>query len=209
MLNKIPFSQAIGLLKEGDILLFRGSGWVSSLIQRASEGRYSHVGVASAYIYGDDIIWECVEFREWKGGRSVNLQKYVEMNDGNIDVYRPSSSKKIADYVDGKVVERTVKYNGHGVTKTMRLMTGLPYGWTRILWIAQHKLPLIRTIYDINLVVNDTLQDLVYPVCSTAVSYSCAKNDWDLTHHRADAWMEPSDVARSALIHYVFTLVTG
>lgn len=205
----VLFSNARELLREGDVLLFRGRGIVSSLIRRAGEGCYTHVGVASQVWYGDDAIWECVEFREWKGGRSVNLQRYVDTNSGTIDVFRPASSRKYSVFTNNEVKEYELGYNGIAVTQTMRRMTGLPYGWKRIAWIAQHKLPLLRLFYPLSSLVSDNISEPVYPVCSTAVSYAFSKIRFDLTHHRSDQYMEPSDVARSALLHYVFTLVSG
>lgn len=213
MANKpieLLFSEARDRLQEGDVLLFRGKGIFSNLIKRAGEGVYTHVGVASKFrSYQENFLWECVEFREWKGGRTINLERYVQQNPGLIDVYRPVSSRKIVYIRSGRVEEREIKFCGYTVTNTMRQMTGLPYGWRRIRWIAQRKLPVLRMLYDIEDTINDTGLEPIYPVCSTAVAYSFSQAEYDLTHHRSDEYMEPSDIARSALLHYVFTLQHG
>jgi len=203
---KTRFEKARNLLKEGDVLLFSGNSIVSKLIQRAGEGKYSHVGVASSVGSNGDKIWECVEFREWKGGRSVNLERYIEQ-EKSIDVYRPVSSRKIIVPVSGIPVEFDVKFDGKKVTNMMRRMTGLPYGWKRIAWIASYKLPILRLFYNIDTVTDDTDHKIVYPVCSTAVAHSFSKVKYDLTHHRSDNSMEPSDIARSPLLFYIFTIV--
>jgi hypothetical protein len=82
----VKYQQYIPLAKEADVLLFRGQSIISRFIQRASESIYSHVAVASKY----NGTVECIEFREGKGGRTVNLEEQVRQNNGKIDVYRPS-----------------------------------------------------------------------------------------------------------------------
>lgn len=208
--NHLKFSEAKEYLREGDILLFRGTGIVSFFIKRASEGKYSHVGVASSHGRGDDKMWECVEFREGKGGRTVNLEQYVRTHNGIIDVYRPKSEikksifEKHGDKWEYK--ENRFAFDGKCVTNIMRRLTGLPYGWRRIWWMATNKLPFLRIFMDIQSVASDKPQDIVYPVCSTAVAYSFSRCNYDLVHNRASNWTEPSDIARSSLIHYLFTL---
>jgi len=207
----LKFSEARQYLKEGDVLLFRGTGIVSFFIKRASEGKYSHVGVASAVGSNGSTIWECVEFREGKGGRTVNLEQYVKQHSGTIDVYRPKSEIKKAFFEQNKAKkwsygEKVVAFNGKCVTNIMRRMTGLPYGWKRIWWMAKNKLPFLRLFLDTESVATDSPQDIIYPVCSTAVAYSFSRCGYDLVHHRSDQWTEPSDVARSSLLHYLFTL---
>lgn len=203
----VPFSEAKSLLREGDVLLFRGRGLASFFIQRAGEGKYSHVGVASAHGDNGGKFWECVEFREWKGGRTISLERYVQQNSGVIDVYRPKSCIQKA-YFDSPSSwgEYEACFDGKKVTNLMRKMTGLPYGWKRIWWIATRKIPFLRFLYDVDSIVKDYDEQLVYPVCSTAVSYCFSRIDYDLTHHRSDNAMEPNDVARSPLLHYFFTL---
>lgn len=208
-MNELPFSEARELLQEGDILLFRGSGWTSSLIKRASEGKYSHAAVASSHGTNGDEIWECVEFREGKGGRTVSLEQTVKDYSGIIDIYRPASSiiRLKFDPETREIQERKIIWDGKAVTNMMRRMTGLPYGWRRIFWIAQHKLPIIRWFYSIDSVVDDETQEMIYPVCSTAVAHSASSIGYDLLHNRADIATEPSDISRSPLLHYIFTLI--
>ena len=205
-MTSLPFQKARDLLEEGDVLLFRGQGIFSFFIKRAAEGKYSHVGVVSGHGTNGGRIWECVEFREGKGGRTINLEQYVEQHPGIIDVYRAVSSRKVIDFVDDKAVEREIGFNGKAVTNIMRKMTGLPYGWRRIFWIMQHKIPFLRLFYPIDSVVDDETHDLIYPVCSTAVAYAFSRVGYDLLPNRADKATEPSGVSRSALLQFLFTL---
>lgn len=210
-LTELDFNQAAPLLQEADILLFRSRGFFSYLIKRVSEGLYSHVGIASSHYHDEDDekIWECIEFREWKGGRSVSLQTYIRTEDVVIDVYRPTAKKIVMSYntITDSIESKIVRLNTHDVTDTMRKMTGLPYGWRRIAWMAQFNLPVLRWFYSMESLVDDCcLEDLVYPVCSTAIAHSFSKAGYDLIHNRSDIATEPSDISRSALLNYLFTI---
>jgi hypothetical protein len=203
----LPFHEAKRFLKEGDVLLFRGRGLVSSLIKRASHGLYSHVGVASKVGENGGTIWECVEFREWHGGRSINLEQYAKTN--TIDVFRAASSIKVIKPIDAvydRPYETEISFSGKHVTNIMRKMTGLPYGWKRILWMSTYHIFGLRMFSSIESMVDDFTRDIVYPVCSTAVSYAFYRMGYDLMHHRSDNAMEPSDIARSPLLFHLFTI---
>lgn len=200
----LKFEKAKSLLQEGDILLFRGTGIISRIIRRAGEGEYSHVAVAS----GRTGMWECIEFREKIGGRTSALEQQIQQHNGMIDVFRPVHSIQAFEY-DSRLQEVTLKYRTFDpvcVTNTMRKMTGLPYGMKRIWWIACRKLPFLRLFYSIESTVDDAKQDIIYPVCSTAVAYSFNQCGLDLMPHRSDNATEPNDIARSSLISYIFTL---
>lgn len=204
----LDYQDARKLLREGDVLLFQGGNSLASFfITRASEGLYSHVGVASAVGSNGSLIWECVEFREWKGGRSVNLERYVKQSKVAIDVYRvPLRRHTLQLNEQGDYEEKEVVFNGKTVTNTMRRMTGLPYGWERIWWIASRKIPFLRAFYNIESTTDDSVQDLIYPVCSTAVAYAYSRAGYDLLHNRSDNATEPSDISRSPLLFYLFSL---
>lgn len=204
------FKEAEPLIEEGDVLLFRGKGWISKLLRISGEGLHTHVGIASWHNGHSSHrgILECVEFREWKGGRAVNLKYQVETNNCTIDVYRPIPYFSTVYYDDAnkRVSSYRKEFDGKLVTNTMRKMTGLPYGWTRIWWIAKHKMIGLRLFVDYNSLVDDQLEDLIYPVCSTAVAYSFSKHGFDLVKNRSDQWTEPAHIATSARLNYLFTL---
>jgi len=209
-MNKIllPYDTAKSLIEEGDVLLFRGRGIVSYFIGRASESKYTHVGVASWH-NGDGGLLECVEFREGKGGRTVNLERVVnDLPDDTIDVYRPIPywSRWHFNAVRNEAYTVRSEFNGKAVTNAMRKLTGLPYGWKRIWWIAKHKLMGFRLFYNVDDLMVDSLGEVIYPVCSTAIAYAFNKNGFDLINNRSDEWTEPADIAQSARLGYLFTL---
>lgn len=205
---EIPLSDSLNLIKEGDVLLFRNKALISRLVGRAGEGQYCHVGVASK----NDGFVECVEFKEWRGGRSVSLERVVEIYGGEIDIYRLSPVKYIYKYDSSQnaVISEEKIFNtftAKRVTNCMRKMTGLPYGWTRILWIFLHKFPITRFFYDINnLTLDVPSEQQVYPVCSTSLAHCFNKAGFDLVNHRSDEYTEPNDIARSSILSYVFTI---
>lgn len=220
-MKKIKFSEAKLLIEEGDILLFRGKGMASWFIRKASHGLYTHVGIAS-FSNGnkETSILECVEFREGSfiaslfnknaggGGRAVNLKLQVDAFPGQIDVYRPVPYFASWLYNEDKkdVLLSRRKFNGKLVTRTMRQMTGLPYGWKRIIWMAKRNLAVIRVFYGEEDLVSDTFKEIIYPVCSTAIAYSFSKNGYDLIPNRSDEFTQPSNIANSSRLSYLFTL---
>lgn len=215
-MNKIilPIEEARLLIREADVLLFRGNGFLSRLVQKAGEGSYSHVALASWYNGSrDSSLLEVVEFREGKGGRTVNLTSAYKTHLENnlIDVYRVNKPiyKTYYNPLTKKVEKVAVDFNAKGITRCMRNLTGLPYGWKRIWWIAKNKLAGLRCFMNIEEIDNDSsVIDLskIYPVCSTAVAACFSKYGYDLTKNRADEYTEPNDVARSAILSYLFTL---
>ena len=205
----LPYLIAKPLIEEGDVLLFRGTSYVSFILSKASTSPYTHVGVAS-WPYGDKSqgVLECVEFREWKGGRSINLENAVNDHPRRIDVYRPVtySSEWVFDSAKNDAFLIRKEINLRGVTNTMRLLTGLPYGWKRILWLSKHHIAGFRLGIDTEKLRCDTVGDIVYPVCSTAIAYAFNSNGYDLIMNRADEWTEPAHIALSPRLSYLFTL---
>lgn len=206
----LPYKEVKTQIMEGDILLFRGDSWVSKIISSQTDTTYSHVGIAS-WVNGDanteDGQLECVEFREGYGGRAVNLEVEVNRLPNCIDVYRPIPifAKMVYDLNTKRVEFTTKEFNGKAVTRTMRKMTGLPYGWKRIWCMAKKKLLFFR-FFSKESLMNDKLKDVVYPVCSTTAAYAFTKNDFDLLYNKSDEWMEPGHIALSPRINYLFTL---
>jgi hypothetical protein len=206
----VKFKDAINLIEEADILLFRHDGPLSYLIKRASDGLYTHVGIAS-WVHnnkGDKTSLEMLEFREWRGGRAVELERQVKKYNKQIDVFRLSPVIETLEYYKDRnaVVKYTHRLFGDDITNCMRQKTGIVYGWPRIWWLMKHHMLFFRLFQD-PLEFNDNLDDeLVYPVCSTVIAHCIQQEYVDIMHHRANIRMEPSDIARSPFTNYLFTL---
>ena len=133
----INYQEAEGIIQEGDILLFRGKGLISFLIQRYTGGLHSHVALASKC----NDIWMCVEFREFKGGRSVALKSQIENNPTGIDVFRPVNSISFQKMNDDKTITNVdKKYTdemAYAMTQDIISWTGQEYGWKNIFGVTQ------------------------------------------------------------------------
>jgi len=203
-LKIVKYDDIKHLIEEGDVLLFRGTGFFSRAVGRLGEGVHSHVAIASWH----NNHLECVEFKEWKGGRVVSLELQVEQNPSRIDVYRVLTPQPamIFDKQNRTILYDTKELDLLSVTRCMRKMTGLPYGWKRICCIARHKIPILRGFYNVKKSTEDESSTLIYPVCSTAVASCFSQHGFDLVKNRSDQWTEPADLARSSLLQYLFTL---
>jgi hypothetical protein len=189
----MSYSKALPLIQEADILLFRGKGIMSWLIQRYGSGVHSHVGIA----HWDNENLQCVEFREFKGGRSVSLKRQVNSNPFGIDVFR--AAKRVDYENDSYVLDELTKSK---ITTAMLKLTGLPYGWTNIWKLVKHYLPFCRLARQ-NIKDNNATKIFV---CSTAAAYAYRMSYIDPVPYLADSAVTPSDLARSSLFEYQFTL---
>ena len=192
-MNIIPYSEALPLIQEADILLFRGKGIISWLIKRYGSGVHSHVGIA----HWDNENLQCVEFREFKGGRSVSLKTQVDDSPFGIDVFRAA---KRVDYENSShILDDTTKSK---ITAVMLSLTGLPYGWQNIWKLAKHYMPFCRLARQN---IKDNNANKVF-VCSTAAAYAYRISYIDPGPYLADSAVTPADIARSSLFEYQFTL---
>ena len=204
---KVKYSIAESLIEEGDILLFRGTGLISSLIKIAGHGNYSHIAIASKH----DNYWEAIEYREWYGGRTVHLENYIrecQKNKTEIDVYRPckyfSSLKFNQDNYN--VDYSRIKFDGNKVTNCMRELTGLPYSYKRIWLLLKIHLFRLHLYKNLDKITNEIpSNEIILPVCSTVLAHCFAKNNYLILRNRSDQYIEPSDFSISPRLNYLFT----
>jgi hypothetical protein len=211
-INNLSYKIAEQYIEEGDVLLFRGKGILSKIIQSFSNGPHSHVAVASWHKNHDNDeippILECIEFREFHGGRTTSLEIQVCKYSGLIDVYRPNPKFYGMFYnsVTQSIQKTEYKFNGRAVTNCMRRMTGLPYGYNRIIYLAKLKLAGFKLFFNYNDLIIDSVGEVIYPVCSTALSHCFNSSDFDIVKNKSDEYTEPSDFSRSCELNYLFTL---
>ena len=209
----VPYTDAVEqkLIQEADVLLFRGDGLSSWLIKRYGGGVHSHAGMA--HWDGDNL--ECVEFREFKGGRSVSLKTQVDSHPDNIDIFRPARRLEYNEFKswpenkDGRSIKAKHSSTNHRpafdsnkITDTMINLTGLPYGWKNFWKLAKHYLPFCRLAPQ-NMKDDDPMNVFV---CSTAVAFAYRQSYVDPVPYLADSAVMPADLARSALFKYQFTI---
>jgi len=201
-MNPIKYDQAKELIQEGDILLFRGSGAIGFLIKRYTGGIHSHVALA----HKDGDVLECVEFREFMGGRSVSLKSQVDNSPLNIDVFRPVKSISYEEMdAEGntKLIEKNyTEETASAMTEDIIRWTGQPYGWSNIWKMFLRFIPGAR-LFQQN--INDD-EVAKAKVCSTAVTVALRRNFMDPVPYLADDRVSPADLARSPILQYLFTI---
>ena len=206
----IPFTDAIPLLETGDVALFRGCSLLSWLISGYTDSKYTHVGLVKRD--EEERIVELVEFREFKGGRSSNLETAVKDASGRIDIYRP-----VDPFVtltpewdaEGNLQLTTdeIPFEGKRVVRALKILTGQPYGMSRILWLWLRKAVFLRMLMSF---VPEKSEDvnaaLECPVCSTSVAYVFNRSGYLLLNNKNPNLVEPGEIALSPHLQYLFTL---
>jgi hypothetical protein len=189
----VPYHEAKQYIQEADVLLFRGKGLMSWLIKRYGSGVHSH----AAMTHWDDDTLQCVEFREFKGGRAVSLKSQIETHPDNVDVFRAAN---LIEYKD-EHYELTDEVRDK-ISDVMLQNTGLPYGWKNFWKLAKHYAPFSRLAKQN--IKDDDPTDVF--VCSTAVVHAYRREYLDPVPYLADAAVTPADLARSCLFKYQFTI---
>lgn len=204
----LPYEKAERYIRNADVLLFRGSGWISKGIQVFTTSEYSHAGMAGWVEEDSDYpMLMCYEVREFWGGRISPLRYQAEQSGGYIDVYRPS--------------RRHVEWNWHScdcwaypmlvhlepelALHVMRKFANPgEYGYGAVLQSAMLHLPFIRWIY--KQPADDLLERKNPPHCAQAVAFALRRAFTDVVRNTPDCFATPGDLARSPLLHYLFTI---
>lgn len=199
----LSLSDAKPHLRDADIVLFRGRGPISKIIQVFSSGIYTHVGIISA-----THPLELLEIREFRGGRRVSLQEQVEEWEGRIDVYRAAGYRRIYSFNNNRVEEHEITLNRYEIVDCMRKLCGTQYNYWSIWQILKRSLPFVRWLYSkYNLAVDEPVQDSVSHICSSAVANCFTKTGYDLVINKGDELVTPNDIGKSAALSYLFSLV--
>jgi len=190
--------------------LYRGRGLVSGLIKTAGLSVYSHAAVAGwtngnpASLHNRLMAYEM----RMHGGQGTTLSSHVAKWPGRVDVYR------VSDTHTGYVWDESLGYPlGHTRVldrkKAVAIMRDFcrpgEFGMTHLLWVAMLHAPLIR--FFCRPPTNDQLEDRSRPpYCSEAVAWALRKAFTDIVKNTPDHYTAPGDIARSPLLHYMFTL---
>jgi len=179
-------------LRDGDILQFRGSRYISDLIRFVTGGEHTH----SAMLRIDHLgRADALEVREFVGGRAVPLVGQVIMHDRRIDVFRP----RLDVFVD---------YDPAAAVDVMRELTSRPYGYRGIMRLALQRVPIAWRF--VRLASSDVAAGSpVAPFCSHAIAHACRVGGGvDPVPRKRDDLVTPADLTWSLLFEYVCTLTT-
>jgi len=208
----MPYDQAREYILDGDVLLFRGRmAVIARMIRVYTNSQYAHVGMAGWSNGGaEDPLSDLMVYEMLPGGgRGVKLSSRVRDLPGDIDVYR------VADYhtnytwnESGKLLagETHVLDRRKAVSLMRDFCEPGNYGMKHLFWMAFSHLPVIR--WFIKPPTDDALKSReMAPTCGEATSYSLRHGFTDVVRNTADCFTTPGDIARSPLLHYMFTLV--
>jgi len=182
----VRYEDARRLLRDGDLLLFRKPGIISSF----GRGIHSH---AAKIAWWDDEPF-CLEVLQFGGGRAVTLSSQVKQSPGRYDVYEVNPENRWKDY------------DRCGSTRFMRRLCGCRYGYVNLAYAALLHMPLVRCF--LRAETEDRAVDRRPPFCS----HACAMADRiggkvDPVMNLSDRLTEPADLARSPFYRYRFTLL--
>jgi hypothetical protein len=182
----LPYAEARGRIRGGDLLLFRRSGRLAGLlIGAAGRSVYCHAGMAAWW--GRRLM--ALEMVQFRGGRAVLLSNLVARQPGRIDVYQANAAG--------------LPFDRRRAVEQMKEFTGRDYGWRALLWCGLWHVPLVRLLLRPG--DNDRANGSP-PFCSMAVARAVRAGGVDPVPNLADRLTEPADLARSGFYRYRFTL---
>lgn len=183
--------EAAERIQSGWLAQYRGSSLVSSWIRLVTGGVHSHSAMFERGDYGVNVL----EIREFKGGRSLPLERHVLENPKRIDVFSPA-------------VARFPEWNGHAAVGVMRLLTIQDYGYWSILYLLLRHLPLIWRCFPLStddVLLSETKN--IRPFCSHAVALACQSGgNVDVVPRLPAHEVTPAHLTWSLLWDYQFTI---
>jgi hypothetical protein len=209
-LLEIPYHEGREYVLDGDVLLYTGGSIVSRCIQVAGLSQYSHVGMAG-WVNGDPT-GEYARLMAYEmlmsGGQGTVLSPHVDKGMG-VHVYRVSDmhTAYVWNETLKQVVGATKVFDRKLAVTTMRdFCRPGEYGKMHLFWTALIHMPVVRFFF--RQPTDDQLEDRTRPpYCSEAVAYALRKAFTDVVKNTPDHYTSPGALARSPLLHYMFTLV--
>lgn len=188
----VSLAEAEGRVQDGWLAQFRGTGWLSQLIQYGSGGVHSHSAML-ARVNGHVDVLEVVE---WHGGRRKPLEYHVGRWPGVIDVFSFDR-------------QRFAEFKPHDAVQAMRKLIIGDYGYWGVLRLALHKVPGVWRLWPLE--TNDLGSGTVgAPFCSHAVVAACRLGGGiDPVPRKPDYLVSPNDLTTSLLFQYEFTVGAG
>lgn len=184
-------AEAATRIQSGWLAQYRGGSLISSWIRLVTGGVHSHSAMFERSDYGINIL----EVREFKGGRSVPLERHLRDNPKRIDVFSPN-------------VKRFPEWDGHAATGVMRLMTNQDYGYWSILYLLLRHLPFVWRCFRLetsDVLLSDTKN--IRPFCSHAVAIACQDGGHvDAVPRLPNHEVTPAHLTWSLLWDYQFTI---
>jgi len=206
----LPYAEAREHILDGDVLLYSSRGIVSRLIKVGTLSPYSHVGLAG-WTNGSPLSehsrlmsYEMLR----RGGQGSTLESHVEKWPGRIDVYRVSDTHTVFEWDDLLQIQsgRTRVFDRKKAVAAMRdFCRPGEYGMMHLFLTALLHVPFVR--FFVRPPTDDQLEDRSRPpYCSEAVACALRGAFTDVVRNMPDHYTSPGALARSPLLHYMFTL---
>ena len=207
---EIPYSEAHKHILDADVLLYTRKGVVYDIIKIGTLSKYAHAAMAG---WADDeqgragkqlLAYEMVAW----GPHDAPLVEQVEQHPGTIDVYRVSDTHSVYTWDEKSQLQigRTKTLDRQRAVSIMRgfCLKGR-YGMLHLFRTMLLRFPVVRVF--MRQPTNDQLEDHKHPPhCSGSVAYALRHAFTDVVKHMPDDYTSPGDLARSPLLHYMFTL---
>jgi hypothetical protein len=190
----VPLDKAMPRIGNAWLAQYRGSGFISRMIQYGTGGPHSHTAMLRKPD-GTDYV-DVLELREFIGGRAVTLESQVAKYPGRIDVFSPD-------------VKRFPEFSPSLAAFTMRRLTSRPYGYLGCLRLALRKVPLLWRLWPLDVSdLRELPEKTGAPFCSQALCTAYREGGRvDPVPRKPDDLVTPNDLTWSLLFKYEFTLI--
>jgi hypothetical protein len=162
-------------IKNGDVLMYKGRGLISSIIQWATRSPYSHAGIAARWN-------ERLMVLEAKGRGVVASPFSRNVKEYRGDVEWFSCIREISE--EGRL----------NMVIFAQEELGKHYGRLKTIWLG------LRTLFERDMEKRDRLKKESKLFCSEYVAQIYNSIGMDLKKQRSDRFMRPGDIAESPLL---------
>jgi hypothetical protein len=210
----VPYDEARPYMLDSDVLLYRKKALISRLISIYGRTHYSHAAMAG-WVNGQTkhepyARLFAYEMR-YNGGAGTRLSAHAENWSGLVDVYRVSDTHTVFSWdptAEQQKGRPRVLDRREAVMHMKDFCNPGTYGYWHLFKTALTHLPILRFFFKPP--TDDKMHDGTnMPYCSEAISYALRKAFTDVVKNTPDQYTEPGDLAKSPLLHYMFTLVAS
>lgn len=191
-LNVRTIDECRPLMRTGDVLLTRGTGFISACI-RAFTG-YEHTHASQLDATKRHAI-KVHEVRELVGAQCVRLEDVVAANVGRVDWFRLDPHNRWPHINRDKMREKAAAWTD----------AKMPYGYLTVFLALLLHLPLVR--WFTRRPTSDHKEWAIFPDCSAYLSGTQQAGGMDHVRHMSHRAVEPGHFANSLALEYEATLI--
>ena len=191
-LNFVDLAEAKSRIDSGWIGQYRGTSYLSQLIQLATTSLHSHSAMFRRNASGNiDVL----ELRELRGGRIKTIEHHASASPGLIDVFSCNAGNRWPSFKPIHAVEM------------MRFLADRRYGYWGVLQLALRRVPGIWRLFPIT--NQDATSGDLQAFCSHAVAMATTAGGVDPVPNLPDYLVTPGMLTTSLFFQYEFTIAAG